>query len=113
MASLYGYLFDLASIENNCYLFATFRRIFRAMPRLKLPEGQVKETVGVKLPPAIIDELSEIGAAWDMKPGTVGRELLLLGLAFVRSTRQDDLPMGLTLALKGAVRPAPTHKIKQ
>jgi hypothetical protein len=51
------------------------------MPRPKLPEEQVKETVGVKLTPDVIRELNEIADAIGSRPSAVGRELLLLGLA--------------------------------
>lgn len=63
------------------------------MPRKKLPPGQVKETVGVKLTPAQRQTLEAIGARDGRKIGTVGRDLLLLGLDVFNAleAKQDEI----------------------
>lgn len=51
------------------------------MPRPKLPTEKVKETLGIKLEPANLEEVQAIADATGRKAGSVGRDLLLLGLA--------------------------------
>lgn len=105
--------------EDNCYLFQVWFLYFLTMPRPKLPEDQVMETVGVKLPPGVIAELDQLSDEWECKRGSAGRDLLLLGLAVVRATRSSDLPLGLALTRLGTDSAAslkdlpPTGKVKR
>lgn len=61
------------------------------MARPKLPTHLVKDTVGVKLTPDVIEELNAIAESVGSRPGTIGRELLLLGLAVYKSSRGSAL----------------------
>lgn len=56
------------------------------MGRPKLPVTELKETVGIKLPPSVIRELESIGEKLQQKPSAVGREMLLLGLSVYKAT---------------------------
>ena len=61
------------------------------MPRPKLPEHKVKDTVGIKLPKNVISELETIGRTLDLKPSAVGRELLMLGLAVYKASSGNEI----------------------
>lgn len=51
------------------------------MARPKLPDDQRKETIGIKLPPEVIETLNTLAEEQDRKPSAIGRDMLLLGLS--------------------------------
>lgn len=61
------------------------------MARPKLPVSELKETVGIKLPPSVIRELELIGEKLGRKPSSIGREMLLLGLSVYKATGKSDI----------------------
>jgi hypothetical protein len=55
------------------------------MPRKKVKqEGELLDTLGVKLSPELVREIEEIGAELDRSKSWVGRKLILRGLSAYR-----------------------------
>jgi hypothetical protein len=78
------------------------------MARPKLPKDQKKDTVGIKLPPPVIDRIEELHEEWGVKHSAVGRELLLLGLAVYEAGKGNKTLARLREDSASDTAPSPT-----
>lgn len=61
------------------------------MARPKLSDAQVLKDFGIKLHDDTVAEIVLLADEWDMAKSSVARELLLLGLAVVKSSKHSKL----------------------